>query len=146
MRIGFSGELASAAAVLAAAAMLMSAMRATTEAPSVPDSAAAPFAAFITLDENGEEEAVRAARSSWRAPSGAAIAHGRARLAYDELPPAREPEAIGDAARTRAERPADIGWIPPPWPSGLPAPPPVNDVQKTEATLPFPREDLLKLP
>ena len=141
MKIGFSGELASLAAVAVAATLMSSAMRAADAKPSVPRPASEPFAAFITLDEKSENDAVRVARSSWKAPSAAALAHGRVRLSYDELPQAPEP------GRTRKRRPADIGWIPPPWPSGLSAPPPSADSGETAAPpLPFPREEMLKLP
>ena len=146
MKIGFSGELASFAATLVVATVLCPFLRTTTDAMPRRNGSAEPAAAFVTLDADAEAAAIRAARSSWRASSGVQASE-RARLSCDELPETREPEVLGDANRTRTERPADIGWTPPPLPPGLSAPfPPRDELPEAAAPLPFPREEMLKLP
>ena len=145
MKIGFSGELASVAATIVSAAVLCPFLRTTTDAMPGRDETTEPVAAFVTLDADAEAAAVRAARSSWRASSGVQTSE-RARLSCDELPETREPEVLGDAKRTRTARPADIGWSPPPLPPGLSAPFPARDDLPEAAPLPFPREEMLKLP
>ena len=145
MKIGFGGELASVAAALAAVAIVFPFLKSTTETSPADGGAAKSSFAFITLNADEEAAAVRAARSSWKSPGSPASE--RARLSCDELPEAREPEAIGDADRTRTRRPADIDWRPPPLPPGLAAPkPPADEDPETAAPLPFPREKMLQLP
>lgn len=146
MKISFSGELASAAATFVSAAVLCPFLRTTTDTVPGRDGASEPAAAFVTLDADAEAAAVHAARSSWKASSGVQTSE-RARLSCDELPETREPEVLGDARRPRAGRPADVGWTPPPLPPGLSAPfPPQDELPETAAPLPFPREEMLKLP
>lgn len=146
MKIGFSGELASVAATIVSVAVLCPFLRTPTNVVPGQEGAAEPVAAFVTLDADAEAAAVHAARSSWRASSGVQTSE-RARLSCDELPETREPEVLGDANRTRTERPADIDWTPPPLPPGLSAPfPPRDALPETAAPLPFPREEMLKLP
>ena len=146
MKLGFSGELASVAATIVSAAVLCPFLRTTTDAVPGRDGTSEPVAAFVTLDANAEAAAVRAARSSWKASSGVQTSE-RAKLSCDELPETREPEVLGDANRTRTERPADIGWAPPPLPPGLSAPfPPRDELPETADPLPFPKEEMLKLP
>ena len=142
MKIVFGGELASTAAALATAAVLFPFMRPAPGSTVQRDGAAEPSAAFVTLSADEEAAAVRAARSSWKTQTGGE----RIRLSCDELPESREPDAVGDANRTRMRRPADIGWSPPPLPPGLAAPQPVDKEPETAETLPFPREKMLQLP
>ena len=146
MKIGFGGEIASMAAVLATVATLIPFMRATTGLDFKNCGATESSFAFVTLNADEEAAAVRAARSSWQSSSDAAVSE-RARLAFDVLPETREPEAIGDDGRTRMSRPAEIEWAPPPLPPGLAAPPPAKaEAPDTDASLPFPRHEMLKLP
>ena len=146
MKIGFSGELASVAATVVSAAVLCPFLRTTTDTVPGRDGASEPAAAFVTLDAGAEAAAVHAARSSWKASSGVQTSE-RARLSCDELPETREPEVLGDARRTRTGRPADVSWTPPPLPPGFSAPfPPMDELPETAAPLPFPREEMLKLP
>ena len=146
MKIGFGGEIASVAAAIATAVVLIPFMHSTMGHDIKDCDATESSFAFVTLNAEEESAAVRAARSSWQ-PSSNAFASEQARLAFDVLPETREPGAVGEGGRTRMSRPSDIEWTPPPLPPSLAAPPPAKEEDPdADAMLPFSRREMLKLP
>ena len=145
---GFAAELMRAAPVLAAIAAIAAIFpRKAVGFVAADQRPAEPFAAFVVLTEDEEDDAVKSAKTAWLA-SGGRRWRGAGALSLGALPEMESgPILGGESLLPPAKEPRRVEWGKSAWrPSAAaPAPKPIPSDARAKQTPAFSREELLSI-